>query len=187
MNTKRRFVGILLAFAGIVAIGTIGYIIIGRWSLLDALYMTITTLSTVGFREVHELSKAGQIFTIFLIIGGTGTMLYAATSIVQYLLERNLANMLGRRFMKERISNLKKHVILCGYGKVGKEVAHVFENEHTPFVIIETDEKAADRATNDGHLCINMNATSDEALKEAGIMNARALVAALGSDADNLY
>lgn len=89
--------------------------------------------------------------------------------------------------MKVEIAKLKDHTILCGYGKVGKEVARVFENEKTPFVIVEADEKACDRANDAGFLCINMNATSDEALKEAGIMNAKNLVAALGSDADNLY
>jgi voltage-gated potassium channel len=122
-----------------------------------------------------------------LILVGTGTMLYAATAVVQYLLEGNLGNILGRRRMKTEIAKLKGHTILCGYGKVGKEVAHVFKDEKTPFVIIEQDEKACAKATGDGFLCVNMNAANDEALKEAGILNAKALVAALGSDADNLY
>jgi voltage-gated potassium channel len=114
-------------------------------------------------------------------------MLYAATAIVQYFVEGNLANILGRRRMKMEITKMKSHTILCGYGKVGREVARVFENEKTPFVVIESDEKACARATAAGLRCVNMNATSDEALKEAGIMSAKNLVAALGSDADNLY
>jgi voltage-gated potassium channel len=89
--------------------------------------------------------------------------------------------------MKVEIAKLKGHTILCGYGKVGKEVARVFKNENTSFVVIESDEKASAKATADGFLCLNMNASTDEALKEAGIMNAKSLVAALGSDADNLY
>ena len=89
--------------------------------------------------------------------------------------------------MKAEIAKLKGHTILCGYGKVGKEVARVFANEQTPFVVIESDEKAYNKATDDGFLCLNTNASNDEALKEAGIMNAKSLVAALGSDADNLY
>jgi voltage-gated potassium channel len=172
---------------GIIIVGTAGYMIIEGWSLLDSAYMTVITMSTVGFREVHGLSAAGRIFTIFLIIGGTGTMAYTAFTLVRYLLEGQLTNILGRRRMKEKISNLKGHVVLCGYGKVGKEVAHIFSDEGTQFVVIESDEKASAKATGDGYLCLNMNATSDEALKEAGIMTARALVAALGSDADNLY
>jgi len=114
-------------------------------------------------------------------------MLYAATAIVQYMLEGNLENILGRRHMKTEIAKLKGHTILCGYGKVGKEVAHVFKDEKTSFVVIESDEKACAKANADGFLCLNMNAANDEALKEAGIMDAKSLVAALGSDADNLY
>ena len=187
MVKKWRFLWIAMAILAIVAIGTAGYMIIEGWSFSDAIYMAVITLSTVGFQEVHPLSTAGRYFTIILILGGTGTMLYAATAIVQYLLEGNLANIIGRRRMKVEISKLKGHTILCGYGKVGKEVARVFKNEKTPFVVIESDEKACAKATSDGFLCLNMNAANDEALKEAGIMSAKALVAALGSDADNLY
>ncbi len=176
-----------MAILAIIVIGTIGYLIIEHWSFIDSIYMTITTLSTVGFQEVHKLSTAGRIFTMVLILVGTGTMLYAATAVVQYLLEGNLGNIIGRRRMKTEIAKLKGHTILCGYGKVGKEVAHVFKDEKTPFVVIEQDEKACNRATTDGFLCVNMNAANDEGLKEAGIMSAKALVAALGSDADNLY
>ena len=187
MDKRWRFLWIAIAIFAIIVIGTIGYLTIEHWSFIDAIYQTITTLSTVGFQEVHPLSTAGRIFTMVLILVGTGTMLYAATAVVQYLLEGNLANILGRRRMKSEISKLKGHTILCGYGKVGKEVAHVFKGEKTPFVIIEQDEKACARAVDDGFLCVNMNAANDEALKEAGIMTAKALVAALGSDADNLY
>lgn len=187
INTRWRILKILAAFISIIAIGIIGYMVIEGWNLLDAAYMTVTTLSTVGFREVYELSTAGRIFTIFIIIGGTGTMLYAVSAIVQYLIEGQFADILGRRRMKEKISRLKGHVVLCGYGKVGKEVARVFSNENVPFVVLESDEKTSTEAINDGFLCLKLNATSDDALKEAGIMTAKALVAALGSDADNLY
>ncbi|MGA7843016.1 MAG: potassium channel family protein, partial [Dehalococcoidales bacterium] len=187
MSKQKRFILIAAAILAVIIIGTAGYMIIERWSFSDAAFMAVITLSTVGFAEVHPLSTAGRYFTIFLILGGTGTMLYAATAIVQYLLEGNLENILGRRRMKTEIAKLKGHTILCGYGKVGKEVAHVFKNEKTPFVIIERDEKACERAVANGFLCLNMNAATDEALKEAGIMNAKSLVAALGSDADNLY
>ena len=187
MIKRWRLLWIAIAIFAIIVIGTVGYLIIERWSFIDSIYQTITTLSTVGFQEVHPLSTAGRIFTMVLILVGTGTMLYAATAVVQYLLGGNLGNILGRRRMKTEIAKLKGHTILCGYGKVGKEVAHVFKDEKTPFVIIEQDEKACAKATGDGFLCVNMNAANDEALKEAGILNAKALVAALGSDADNLY
>ena len=187
MGKRRRFILIAIAILAIIMAGTAGYMIIEGWSFSDAIFMAVITFSTVGFSEIHPLSATGQYFTIFLILGGTGTMLYAATAIVQYILEGNLGNILGRRHMKVEIAKLKEHTILCGYGKVGKEVARVFKNEKTPFVVIEADEKACAKATADGFLCLNMNAANDEALKEAGIMNAKSLVAALGSDADNLY
>ena len=187
MSTRRRFIIIISALVIIVSIGVIGYEIIEGWSFVDALYMTVITLSTVGYGEVHQLSTAGRIFSIVLIISGVGAMLYTLTTIVQYILEGGFGDILGRRRMKEKIASLKRHVILCGYGKVGHEVARVFESEGTSFIIIEMDQETVSKAVDNGYLCIQGNATSDDVLKEAGIERARALVAALGSDADNLY
>lgn len=187
MSTRRRFIIIISALVIIVSIGIIGYEIIEGWSFVDALYMTVITLSTVGYGEVHDLSTAGRIFSTVLIVSGVGAMLYTLTTIVQYILEGGFGSILGRRRMKEKIASLKRHVILCGYGKVGHEVARVFESEGTPFIIIEMDQETVSKAVDNGYLCIQGNATSDEVLKEAGIERARALVAALGSDADNLY
>jgi len=187
VSTRRRFIIIISALVIIVSIGIIGYEIIEGWSFVDALYMTVITLSTVGYGEVHDLSTAGRIFSTVLIVSGVGAMLYTLTTIVQYILEGGFGSILGRRRMKEKIASLKRHVILCGYGKVGHEVARVFESEGTPFIIIEMDQETVSKAVDNGYLCIQGNATSDEVLKEAGIERARALVAALGSDADNLY
>ena len=187
MSTRQRFIIIVSALVIIVSIGVIGYEIIEGWSFIDALYMTVITLSTVGYGEVHHLSTAGRIFSIVLIISGVGAMLYTLTTIVQYILEGGFGDILGRRRMKEKIASLKRHVILCGYGKVGHEVARVFESEGTPFIIVEMDQETVSKAVENGYLCIQGNATSDDVLKEAGIERARALVAALGSDADNLY
>ncbi|HEX9897419.1 MAG TPA: potassium channel protein [Dehalococcoidales bacterium] len=187
MKYTARFIRIAIAFVLVVSIGTIGYMAIEKWSLSDAIYMTFITISTVGFKEVHELSEAGRIFTYFVMFGGIGTMTYTLISIVQYFVEGQLGGIFGRRHMKDEITKLSGHVILCGYGKVGQEVARVFENEGTKFVVIESNEGIAQKATRDGHLCIQGDATRDEVLKEAGIVRARALVAALSSDADNLY
>jgi len=187
MITRRRFLWVAYTLLLVVGIGIIGYMIIEGWSFLDALYMTVVTLSTVGYEEVHSLTTAGRIFSILLIIGGVGVMLYTLTTIVRYLIEGQFTNILGRRRMKEKLSKLKGHVILCGYGKVGREVARVFKREGTPFVVVELNQEALDDATDAGYLCLHGNATSDDVLKEAGVQQARALVAALGSDADNLY
>jgi voltage-gated potassium channel len=187
MNPIRRPLWGIGALLLIVIIGIIGYRVIEGWSFLDSLYMTVTTITTVGYKEIHPLSSAGQIFTIFLIIGGVGGALYVLTTIMQYILEGQFGITMGRRRMKARIARLKGHFILCGYGRVGQEIARTFSEERTPFVVIENNEERLAKAERDGYLCLLADATSDEVLKEAGIERARGLVAALGSDADNTY
>lgn len=187
MNSLRRLVWSIGGFVAIVVIGTIGYEVIEGWSFLDAIYMTITTITTVGFREVHPLSDAGRIFTIVLIIFGVGGALYVLTNIMGYILEGQFGITMGRRRMKNRIARLKNHYILCGYGRVGEEIAQAFSGEGVPFVVIDNDEQHVVKAEKEGYLCIFGNATSDEVLKEAGIERAHGLVAAVGSDADNTF
>jgi len=187
MDYRRQVIRIAVALLLVVTLGTAGYVLIERWQWFDAVYMTFITISTVGFKEVHELSRGGQVFTIFVIVGGTGTMLYAATTFIEYLLEGRLGNILGRRRMRDEISKLKDHIVLCGYGKVGQEVARVFQSEDARFVVIESNPEMANKAIDDGCFCIEGDATSDEVLRQAGVTSARALVTALATDADNLY
>jgi voltage-gated potassium channel len=187
MNSLRRLIWSIGALVAIVFIGTIGYEVIEGWSLLDSIYMTITTITTVGFREVHPLSDAGRIFTIFVIIGGVGGALYVLTNIMAYLLEGQFGITMGRRRMKNRIAKLKDHFILCGYGRVGQEIAQAFSEEGVPFVIIANDQQHIARAEKEGYLCLFGDATSDEVLKEAGIERAHGLVAAVGTDTDNTF
>ena len=161
--------------------------VIEGWSFLDGLYMTITTITTVGFMEIHPLSFAGRIFTIFLIIGGVGGALYILTTMVQYILEGQFGITMGRRRMKAKIARLKGHFILCGYGRVGREIARVFNEERASFVVIDNDKEQVAKAESYGYLCLLADATSDEVLKEAGIGRARGLVAAVGNDTANTY
>lgn len=187
LSLLRRFLRVAYALLAVLAIGVVGYMTIEGWSFLDALYMTVITVSTVGYAEVHGLSTAGRVFTIVLIVGGVGLMLYVLTSIVQYLTEGYLGTLLGRTRMKGKLSKLKGHVILCGYGRVGREVASAFSDEKVDFVIIEQTQEGHVKATFDGYLCLQGDATTDSVLQGAGIDRARALVAAVGSDADNIY
>ena len=187
MDSLRRLVWSIGALVAIVFIGVIGYMLIEGWSFLDAIYMTITTITTVGFREVHPLSDTGRIFSIILIIFGVGGALYVLTNIMGYILEGQFGITVGRRRMKNRIARLKEHFILCGYGRVGQEIARVFSEEGTPFVIIANDEQHIARAEKEGYLCLFGDATSDEVLKEAGIERAHGLVSAVGSDTDNTF
>ena len=187
MDSLRRLVWSIGALVAIVFIGVIGYMLIEGWSFLDAIYMTITTITTVGFREVHPLSDTGRIFSIILIIFGDGGALYVLTNIMGYIQEGQIGITVGRRRMKNRIARLKEHFILCGYGRVGQEIARVFSEEGTPFVIIANDEQHIARAEKEGYLCLFGDATSDEVLKEAGIERAHGLVSAVGSDTDNTF
>jgi voltage-gated potassium channel len=187
MSSLRKPLWGLYALIIIVAIGVIGYTFIEGWSFLDSLYMTITTITTVGFKEVHPLSDAGRIFSIFLIIGGVGGALYILTTIMGYLMEGQFGITMWRRRMKTKIAKLKKHFILCGYGRVGQEIAQAFSEEETPFVIIDNDKEPLAKAEKEGYLYILGDATSDEVLKEAGIERAHGLVAAVGSDSDNTF
>jgi voltage-gated potassium channel len=187
MSPLRRLWWAIFAFITVVVVGIVGYMVIEGWSFIDALYMTITTITTVGFREVYPLSLSGRIFTIFLIIGGVGGALYVLTTLMGYIIEGQFGITMGRRRMKTKIAKLKRHFILCGYGRVGEEIALAFSEEGVPFVIVDNNEQRVARAESEGYLCLLADATSDDVLKNAGIEQARGLVAAVGSDTDNTY
>ncbi|MEX0682920.1 MAG: potassium channel protein [Dehalococcoidia bacterium] len=168
-------------------IGTTGYIVIEGWSFLDALYMTVTVLTTIGFREVRELDTSGRIFTMALAISGVGAIFYALISVFQFVLEGELGNILGSQRMKRQISRLEDHYILCGFGRVGTEIAREFADRQIAFVIIDTNPDAIERAARRGYPMIAGDATSDDILREAGIDRARCLLAASDSDAGNTF
>ena len=169
MSPTRRLLWGIIALAVIIITGAIGYMLIEGWSFIDALYMTIITITTVGYDEVHPLNGGGQIFSIFLMVGGVGGALYTLTAIVAYLIEGEFGITLGRRQMKNRIAKLKDHFILCGYGRVGQEIARVFSEEGISFVAIDKDRDSIANAEKDGHLYLFADATNDDVLKEAGI------------------
>jgi voltage-gated potassium channel len=168
-------------------VGIIGYMMIGGWSFMDALYMTVISITTTGFLEVRPMDTAGRVFTIILVIGGASSAVYAMTVIVQYVMEGQLGNALWRRNMKNRIAHLKNHFILCGYGRVGQEIGRILAAEKAEFVIIDKSREGITQAEMDKHLYIMADAASDDTLKEAGIEHARGLIVALGNDADSTY
>jgi len=176
---------ILLAI--IVIIGTAGYMIIEHQNFLDALYMVIITITTIGYGETFSLGTGGEIFTLFLIIAGVGTVGYTLVSAVEFMIENSMTGLMGRRKMRKDIENMVGHYILCGYGRVGQHIADDLEDAKASFVIIEKDPAAAEKAEAQGYPVIRADATNDETLKQAGIERARGLVTALSSDAENLY
>ncbi|MHB8881888.1 MAG: potassium channel family protein [Thermodesulfovibrionales bacterium] len=169
----------------IISFGTLGYSLIEGWTLFDSLYMTIITLTTVGYREVHELSTNGQIFTILLIIGGVGTVFYALSTGAKIILEGELQEIFGRKRLEKKIKELNDHFIVCGYGRMGKIICRELREKNIPFVAIE---KAPELLGEKADLLIYAgDATKDEVLKELGIEKARGLISVLPTDAENMY
>jgi len=178
----------IAALAVVVLGGTLGYMIIEGWPWVDSLYMTVITISTVGYAEIHPLSATGRIFTIILILGGVGTVFYILTSMVRYILEGELGFRMGRQRMEAKIKKLHDHFIICGFGKVGKAIADTLATQGTSFIVIDRSPECAEKARDSGYLVIQEDAaTDDDVLRSAGIARARALITALGDDADNTY
>ena len=185
-NTKHLITGIIIAFC-IVLFGTIGYILIEDWEFLDALYMTIITISTVGFSEVHHISKAGRLFTIVLVFFGVGFTLYIAAAVVQFMVEGRIRIILGRRRLEKKIDRMKNHYIVCGYGRIGRVLCKNLRRKPLDLVVVEKDPELTSVMDADGVLYISGDAADEENLIRAGINRAKGLIALLASDADNVF
>jgi voltage-gated potassium channel len=175
------------AAAVIWAIGIVGYMAIEGFSFLDAAYQTLTAVTTAGFGEINPLSDAGRIFTIVIIILGVTVILYVLTAVMQIAVEGELESLFGGRRARSRIKAVKNHYILCGFGRVGEEIAREFKARGADFVIVESSPEAIERASQRGHLLLEGDATNDDVLKTAGIERARCLLAASDSDSDNTF
>jgi voltage-gated potassium channel len=171
----------------VISFGTAGYMIVEKWDWLDSFYMTVITLTTVGFREVHELSRNGIVFTIILIIGGVGTMLYALSTGAKFVLEGELQEIFGRKRLEKKLRDLKDHYIVCGYGRMGKIIARELKHKELTIVVIEKNEVLLDADEREETLIVQGDATRDEILKKVGIEKAKCLISALPTDAENLY
>jgi voltage-gated potassium channel len=188
LKERTHFLRAFLILLVVIATGTIGYSLIESWSLTDALYMTIITISTVGYAEVHPLSDGGRIFSAILIVCGVGAMLYALTSIIEYLIRGQLRILRGRSFsMEERISKLKGHYIIYGYGRVGKVIAKRFKNEGVDFVVLDDNPDAITQAEAEGYLCTKGDPSLADNLIKAGIERARGILVVADNDAFNTF
>jgi voltage-gated potassium channel len=183
----RRFIATCLLPIGILALGTVGYMVIEGWSAFDSLYMTVMTVTTVGIKEVHPMDRAGEAFTIFLMLGGIFTIFYAAGEIIRAIVSGQVQQVLGRQRMEQSLAGMKDHIIVCGYGRMGRLVCREFSSQGVPFVVIERAPELLENLKLRHGIPLHGDATSDEILKAAGVERARALVAVLASDADNLY
>lgn len=183
----RRVESAVLALVIITVVGILGYMVLEGWSFTDSLYMTVITLTTVGYKEVRVLDTSGQLWTMLLLITGVGTLFYAAVSSVELVVEGTVRGYVGRRRVKAAIGRLNGHYILCGYGRVGKQVAREFVADDVPFVVVEQDQDILEECLAEGNLALLGEASDDEVLEEAGILRAGGLVAAVDSDADNVF
>ncbi|MFA6054647.1 MAG: NAD-binding protein [Thermodesulfovibrionales bacterium] len=184
---RKRLVLSAALIALIVSFGTIGYMVIEEWDFIDSLYMTIITLTTVGFKEVHDLSLSGRIFTIVLLIGGVGTVFYTLGIGAKIIVEGELQEVYGRRRLEKKLKDLRDHYIVCGYGRMGKIVARELKHEKLKYAVIEKNEVILDADEKNETLIIQGDATRDDLLKRVGIERAKCLISVLPTDAENLY
>lgn len=183
MSNVRRIQLALGLVLGVIAAGTIGYIVIG-FSVLDAVYQTVTTISTVGFRELHPLGTGGKIFTIVLILAGVSTALYAFSVVLETLVEGHLRRHIERRRMERNIARMTGHTIVCGWGRVGRAVGGYLSARGANVVVVDLDPQ---RVAEIPYPALIGDVTDDDVLRKAGLMRARSLVAAINTDAENVY
>ena len=182
---RQKLLLALVLIALVISFGALGYMFIESWNLLDSLYMTIITLAGVGYKEVHDLTFYGKIFTIILIIGGVGTVAYVLTAGAKIILEGELQDVFGRRRLEKKIKELKDHYIICGYGRMGRIICRELKEKNQKFVVIE--KKRDIISDKDDTLIVQGDATRDEVLNEVRIENAKGLISVLPTDAENLF
>ena len=180
-----RLPAVLLGLVILYGVG--GYMLIEGWNLLDAFYMTIITISTVGYSELHSLSTAGRLFTSTLIVVGVGTMLYGFGVFAETLTDGAFVKYRRERQLERALNQLTDHFIICGYGRIGTQIVAEFEEHKVPYAIIDQTEEALGRLRNEDRLHVEGDASSEEVLKLAGIERARGLISAVDSDERAVY
>lgn len=171
---------------GVLVLGIVGYMLIERFSFIDALFTTVDMMSTVG-NTAHPLSDYGRLLTIVIIILGVGSLFYTFGATMEFMIEGHLSQAIGRRIMDRKIAGLRNHCVICGFGRVGTRIANEFAAAHKLFVVIDENEEAVQRCIERGYLVLQGNAASDDVLREAGIHHAQALLVATDQDANNIY
>jgi len=183
----RRLVYIGLAIFLTLLVGTVGFVLVEDYPIFDAFYMTLITLTTVGYNEVHPLSQEGRIFNSVLMFFGVTTLFFAIGVMTQTIIELELGEFFGKRRVKRMIDNLEKHYIVCGYGRVGRGAANELRQARAPFVIVDKNPEKVEAAIRAGMLAVHADSTRDETLQEVRVTRAKGLIAALATDADNLF
>ncbi|MBV9085560.1 MAG: potassium channel protein [Acidobacteriaceae bacterium] len=187
----RRVIGRIVLVAGLLVLtlcmGTVGFRVIEGYSVFDAFYMTLITITTVGYQELQPLSHGGRIFNSFLILFGVTAMFFSVGAMTQTIIELQLHNVYGKGRKKRMIEQMKNHFIVCGFGRVGRSACRELQRAGVQFVVIDRSEQRVERATQSGMIATMADATRDECLREAGVMRARGFISALATDADNVF
>jgi voltage-gated potassium channel len=186
-HLRRRLILIATGLALVLTGGTIGFMWIEHYPVFDAFYMTLTTVTTVGYAEIRGLSHAGRVFNSFLILFGVTTIFLAVGAMTQTLIELELNQFFGKRRVRSMIEKLEGHIILCGFGRVGRGAAEELRKAGASFVIVDNNDERVERAIKAGMLAVLADASRDETLRDVGIARAKGLIATLASDADNLF
>jgi len=187
MGQRRVAMRAAAALFGVIAAGVVGYMLIAGMRFVDALYMTVITISTVGYFEVEPLDTAGRFFTMALIVAGIGVVLYAASLAARQVIEGEIRRTFGRRKVLRQIAQMRDHFLVCGYGRMGRIVCKELVAKPVPFVVIEQEPNALRDLEEAQFAFVEGDATEDTVLETAGIKRARGLVAALSKDSDNVY
>jgi voltage-gated potassium channel len=177
----------LLLFLTVIVGGTLGYILIEGWSPWDAFYMTIISVTTVGYREVHELSVAGQAWTSLVLITGVATLFYTASLVMAEVVEGEFHQRVESRRFNRMVAQLTNHFIICGYGRIGSVIAEEFRRQQIPFIVVDRDPERVQAVIAGGNLAIEADASREDVLQQVGIVRARGLIAAVGTEAENVY
>ena len=187
MDPVRRLKISLAVLVLLLTLGTSGYMVVEGWGMLDAVYMTVITLATIGFKEVHDLTDQGKLFTMLMIIFGVSTLGYLVSSVAQLMFEGQIQQLIGRKKVEKKIDALKEHYIICGFGRIGSMICRELSANKVPFVVVEHNTEVLERIEDDRYLWLKGDATLDETLIRAGIQHAKGLVSVVTSDSENVY
>lgn len=186
-QTSYKVIKIISGFFGILLTGIIGFMYFENISFVDALYMTIITISTVGYGDMVPVHTAGKLFTVFMVLSGVGYVMYMFSHIVETVVEGGLHEIMGKRQMAKELARLKDHYIVCGYGRIGKVICATLDEHQIDFTVIESDPSESKEITELGYYLVKGDASEDDTLKQAGIERAKGLIAVVSTDADNVF
>lgn len=177
----------IVLFVAVVVIGTVGFMFIQDWSAWDAFYMTMITVTTVGYREIHPMSRAGEAWTVVVLLAGIATLFYSAFILMALVVEGGLHTSWTRRRFNRMLEELDNHFIICGFGRIGSIIADEFRKQGVPFVVIDRNADRVHEIIRNGGIAVEADASREDVLVRAGIHRARGLIAAVSTDAENVY